>query len=101
MPTKIHIVGKDIFNGERYEVNFPSSQTIQVPIVTKKEYTLLDVSDDGYITMMDNSCNIREDLQIDENLYTKFKKYIESDEQITLICLKAVGIEKIIDFRLN
>ena len=36
--SKIHFVGLDIFTGNRYEYNCPSSKNMMVPNVTKKEF---------------------------------------------------------------
>ena len=36
-------------------MNVPSSSVVQVPIVTKKQYTLVDISEDGYVSMMDEN----------------------------------------------
>ena len=99
MPTKVHVVGRDIFDNTRYEMIVPSSQIVQVPIITKKIYTFIDVSKDKYITMMDDNSNIREDLQIDEEMYNKIIKIMDNNE-IKLTCLGAVGTEKIIEYKI-
>ena len=100
MPTKVRIVGKDIFNDTFHETVVPTSQTLRVPIVTKTTYTLVDIiNDDRYVTMMDDDGNIREDLKIDSELYNKLEQYLDKDNIILLTCITAMKNEKIIDFK--
>ena len=104
MPTKVRIVGKDIFNDSVHETVVPTSQTLRVPIVTKTTYTLVDIindtiNNDRYVTMMDDDGNIREDLKIDSELYNKLEQYLDKDNIILLTCITAMKNEKIIDFK--
>lgn len=99
MPTKVSIIGKNIFDGTRLEMNVPSSSVVQVPIVTKKQYTLVDISEDMYVSMIDENNNIREDIKINEEMYDKIKNKIHNNE-IILICTTAVGREEITDYKI-
>ena len=99
MPTKVNIVGKNIFDNTRLEMNVPSSSVVQVPIVTKKQYTLVDISEDGYVSMMDENSNVREDIRINEDMYNKIKDKMY-DNEILLTCMSAVGREEIIDYKI-
>jgi len=109
MPTKVRIVGKDIFNDSVHETVVPTSQTLRVPIVTKTTYTLVDIindtinndtiNNDRYVTMMDDDGNTREDLKIDSELYNKLEQYLDKDNIILLTCITAMKNEKIIDFK--
>ncbi len=40
---------------------------MDVPNVSRKDYQLLDCSDDGYLSLMDDTGETREDLKIPEN----------------------------------
>ena len=40
MGVKVKIVGSDIFTNKKYETVVPGDSTVQVPVVTKKEYQL-------------------------------------------------------------
>ena len=104
MPTKVRIVGKDIFNDSVHETVVPTSQTLRVPIVTKTTYTLVDIindtiNNDRYVTMINDDGNIREDLKIDSELYNKLEQYLDKDNIILLTCITAMKNEKIIDFK--
>ncbi len=105
MPTKVRIVGKDIFNDTVHETVVPTSQTLRVPIVTKTTYTLVDIindtiNNDRYVTMMDDNGNIREDLKIETDLYNKLEQHLDKDNIILLTCMASMKNEKIIDFKI-
>ena len=99
MPTKVNIVGRNIFDNTRLEMNVPSSSIVQVPVVTKKQYTLVDISEDMYVSMIDENSNVREDIKINEEMYNKIKDKMY-DNEILLTCMAAVGIEKITDYKI-
>lgn len=60
------IVGKDIFTNKTYEDSAPTSHNIDVPFVSKKEYTLLDIKGDGYVMLMNEDGSTKEDLKLPE-----------------------------------
>ena len=99
MPTKVNIVGKNIFDNNRLEINVPSSSIVQVPIVTKKQYTLIDISEDMYVSMIDEDNKLKEDVKINEETYNKIKDKIY-DNEIFLTSTKALGREEITDYKI-
>jgi len=50
--AKANIVGIDIFTDRKYEDICPTSHNVDVPHVTKREYPVLDISDDGFCSLM-------------------------------------------------
>ncbi|KAK2158631.1 hypothetical protein LSH36_166g01039, partial [Paralvinella palmiformis] len=64
--AKVHLVGLDIFTGKKYEDICPSTHSMNVPIVTRTEYQVVDVSNDGYVSIMDDNGELREDLKLSQ-----------------------------------
>jgi len=63
--AKCNMMGHDIFTGKRCEEIIPSSTVTQVPFVTRKDYTLTDVNDEGYVTLFDETdSTCREDIKL-------------------------------------
>merc|ERR1719253_1807387 len=60
--AKASITGIDIFTGKKYQDISPTSHNIMQPIVTRKDYQLLEIAEDGFLSLMDEEGQIREDL---------------------------------------
>merc|ERR1711907_603884 len=50
--AKAHIVGIDIFTGKKCEDLCPTSHNMSEPIVKKFEYTVMDVGEDGALSLL-------------------------------------------------
>merc|ERR1712008_508247 len=60
--AKVHMVGIDLFTGKKLEDICPSTHNMDVPIVNRKEYVVINF-EDGFFTMMDDEGETREDLR--------------------------------------
>lgn len=97
--AKVHLVGIDIFTTKRYEDLCPSTHNIDVPNVTRLDYQLIDVTDDGYVSLMTDKGETREDLRLpdDPDLQKKIKEeFAKEDNTVIVTVISAVGEEAII-----
>eukprot|EP00735_Rhodelphis_limneticus_P009145 TRINITY_DN2565_c0_g1::TRINITY_DN2565_c0_g1_i1::g.19304::m.19304 TRINITY_DN2565_c0_g1::TRINITY_DN2565_c0_g1_i1::g.19304 ORF type:complete len:159 (+),score=74.41,sp/P24922/IF5A2_NICPL/61.44/2e-62,eIF-5a/PF01287.15/1.2e-23,EFP_N/PF08207.7/0.043 TRINITY_DN2565_c0_g1_i1:52-528(+) len=95
--AKCNFVAIDIFTGKKLEDMVPSTHNTSVPIVVRKEFTLLDVSEDGFAVMMDENSNTKEDLKIpDDEVGAKIKEDLAAGRSLSVTVLAAMGEEKII-----
>lgn len=62
--AKVHLVGLDIFTGKKYEDICPSTHNMDVPRVTRVEYTVLGLDNDGFFELMDDVGDTRSDLKL-------------------------------------
>ncbi|XP_034530217.1 eukaryotic translation initiation factor 5A-1-like [Notolabrus celidotus] len=94
--AKVHLVGIDIFTTKKLEDICPSTHNMDVPNVTRKDYQVCDVSD-GFLTLMDDGGDTREDLRVPDNdLGKDIEKKFESGDQFMVSVLKALNEEDVV-----
>ena len=62
--AKCVFVGTDIFTGKKMEDMHPSSHNCDVPVVNKNYWALLDIQDDGFVSLMDDAGNTKDDITL-------------------------------------
>jgi len=101
--AKVHLVGIDIFTQRKYEDICPSTHNMMVPNVVRKEYSLLDISDDGFVTLMDDDkSETREDIKLPEgDLGKEIKAKFDGEESLKCTVLKAMNEEAILGYKVD
>lgn len=96
--AKVHLVGLDIFNNKRHEDLCPSTHNIDVPNVNRSDFQLIDISDDGYVTLMNDKGDTRDDLKIPEGeVGQKIRdEFGKEDISVIVTVMSAVGTECIV-----
>ena len=101
--AKCNFTAQDIFTGKKCEDIVPSTHTTQVPFVVRKEYTLVDISDDDFCTLMSDDGETREDIKvpdIPDGFAHEIKEKFGDDSKewlITVLC--AMGKEQIVQIK--
>ncbi|KAH1080182.1 hypothetical protein J1N35_019943 [Gossypium stocksii] len=88
--AKCHFVGIDIFTAKKLEDIVPSSHNCDVPHVNRTDYQLIDISEDGFVSLLTDSGDTKDDLRLptDENLLKQVINYfLYSFQQIGLLIL--------------
>jgi len=99
--AKCNFVGVDIFTGRKYEDMTPSSHNMDVPNISRTEYTLLDVNEEGFVSLMAENGDTREDLTLPkgtedaEKLAEQIKAEFANGSEMVVSVLKAMGEEMI------
>ncbi|RWS08828.1 eukaryotic translation initiation factor 5A-like protein [Dinothrombium tinctorium] len=95
--AKVHLVGLDIFTNKKYEDLCPSTHNIPVPNVTRTDFQLIDISDDGFASLMNDKGETRDDLKIPEGeVGQKIREDFAKENTVIVTVLSAVGEEAII-----
>jgi len=102
--AKANIVGIDIFTEKKYEDSCPTSHNIEVPNVARKEYQLVDIASDGFVSLMTEDGATKEDLKLPTEedfaeMVAKLKVEFESGKDLLITVIAAMGLEKIVSFR--
>lgn len=91
--AKVNLVGIDIFTNKKYEDISPSTHSMDVPNVTRKDYTVIGV-EGGFLSLMDTNNNTKDDVKIPEgDLGKKIVDDFNEEKEIIVSVLSAVGQE--------
>jgi translation initiation factor 5A len=99
--AKCHFVGIDIFTGKKYEDLTPSSHNCDVPNVMRQEYTLIDINDEGFVSLMLENGDTRDDLALPsgtdeaERIAKQLKEDFAEGKELLVTVTKAMDIEMI------
>jgi translation initiation factor 5A len=104
--AKCHFVAIDIFTGKKMEDLVPSTHNTEVPVVSRKEYTLLDINEDGEVSLMDDAGTQKSDINLPE--WNPDPKYVEmlvaafeDGQTITVTVQRALGMEMIVSHKID
>ncbi|KAK3773196.1 hypothetical protein RRG08_025862 [Elysia crispata] len=91
--AKVHMVGLDLFTGKKYEDICPSTHNMSVPNVKRTDYQLVNITD-GYLSLMDDAGEVRDDLKVPESdIGKEIVEKFEKDEGIMVTVMKAMEEE--------
>ena len=100
--AKCNFTAIDIFTGKKYEDIIPSTHTAHVPFVTRKEYSLVDISADGFCSLMDDEGNCREDVKLPDypdNFAREIETGFGEGKNLGVVVLSAMGHDQIVSMK--
>lgn len=103
--AKCNFIATDIFTGKKYEDMIPSSHGTTVPIVNRADWEIIDIADDGELTLMDEGGNQKTDLNLPtfpDGMGQEIRDMWNGGENSVSVSVQgAVGIEQVIAFKKN
>merc|ERR1711977_101994 len=100
--AKCHFTALDIFTGKKLEMLESSTHNVECPNVTRREYTLLDISDDGFVSLMEDSGDTKDDLKLPsgtedlEGVATFLQEGFDEGKDVIVTVLSAMNEECIV-----
>ncbi|CAG5121433.1 unnamed protein product [Candidula unifasciata] len=92
--AKVHMIGIDLFTNKKYEDICPSTHNMSVPNVVRTDYQFMGLDDDGFLSLMSDTGEAREDLKCPEGDAGKeIRERSERDESFNVTVLKVMGEE--------
>ncbi len=103
--AKAMITGVDIFSGQKLECTYSTGDTVEAPNTKRTELQLVNIDDEGFMTLLMENGETKEDLKVpeDEHLREVAKRiqslFEESDREVLVTVLGALGVEKAVAVR--
>ena len=103
--AKAMITGIDIFSSSKYECTFSTGENVDAPLCKRVEYSLINIEDDGFVTLLDDNGETKEDLKLPDDEWLKDVSdkarqiFEEGTKECIVTVLSAMGQEKIISAR--
>eukprot|EP00929_Paragymnodinium_shiwhaense_P112438 TRINITY_DN8069_c0_g1_i1.p1 TRINITY_DN8069_c0_g1~~TRINITY_DN8069_c0_g1_i1.p1 ORF type:complete len:172 (+),score=55.74 TRINITY_DN8069_c0_g1_i1:36-518(+) len=104
--AKAKIVALDIFTQRKYEDICPTSHNMIAPNVKREEWSIIDINDEGFASLMNEAGDTREDLKIppvevkdDDDRYEAYQLIVEkfrSGEEVSVTVMSAMGTDMIL-----
>lgn len=85
-----------IFTGKKLEDLSPSTHNMEVPNLTRIDYTVLDI-DDSFLNLMGTNGEVKADVKLPEGeLGTQIQQGIDADKEVIVSVLTAMGEEAVV-----
>ena len=101
--AKCNFDTNDIFTGKKIMDMLPSSQGTEVPIVTKSDWEVIDINEEGELTLMDEAGNQKVDINLPgypEGMAAEIRAAWNDGENTVMVSIQAAcGEQQIIAYK--
>ena len=101
--AKCNFLAVDIFTGKKVEDMVPSSHNTAVPIVNRSNWEIIDIGEDGELTLMDEGGNQKNDVNLpiypDGMAQGIRDAWADGDNQVSCTVQAAVGMEQVVSYK--
>jgi len=97
--AKVHLVAIDIFTQKKLEELSPSTHNMEVPNVTRTEYTLVNI-DDGFLNLMTADGTSKDDIRVPEGeMGDKIQADFDDGKELVVTIVSAMGEEQALAYK--
>lgn len=103
--AKVILKGKDVLTAKVYECTYHAGDMVDAPIVTRQEYTLLNIEDTA-LELLDPNGEVKSDVDLPENVEhlkdvcSTIKRIFEEGKKECLITvINCMGTEQVLEVR--
>lgn len=101
--AKCNFLAVDIFTGKKCEDMVPSSHGTTVPVVVRTDWEIIDIGEDGELTLMDEGGNQKTDVNLPDvpaEMAQEIRDaWNDGENQVSCTVQAAIGIEQVISFK--
>jgi len=99
--AKANIEMKDVFTDKKMIHIFDSDERVKCPIVKKENYTLSNIDNEGFVSLLSNDGKIDETVKLEhDDIGNRIKGFFKQGKHIEVIVLSALNISKIIEYKI-
>ncbi|QMU67240.1 translation initiation factor IF-5A [Streptacidiphilus sp. P02-A3a] len=97
----VRIVGIDMFTDRKYEAVAPAAESVDVPHVQRRDFTLVDI-DEGFLSLMEASGGMKDDLALPtgtdrlDMLSQQIRADFDAGKELIVTVLSAMGEEQVV-----
>ncbi|KAI5480663.1 eukaryotic translation initiation factor 5A [Pseudohyphozyma bogoriensis] len=97
--AKVHLVATDIFTGRKYEDLSPSTHNMDVPVVTRQEYQLINI-DDGFLNLMLPDGSGKDDVKVPEgDIGNEIQTGFDDGKDLLITIVTSMGEEQAMAYK--
>mmetsp|Transcript_22429 Transcript_22429/g.64409 ORF Transcript_22429/g.64409 Transcript_22429/m.64409 type:complete len:159 (-) Transcript_22429:1769-2245(-) len=101
--AKCNFLAQDIFTGKKLEDMVPSSHGTTIPVVKRSDWEIIDIEEDGQLTLMDEGGEQKIDVKLPtfpEEMADEIREaWNEGENTVTVTVQAAVGQEEVIAYK--
>eukprot|EP00121_Abeoforma_whisleri_P010139 Awhi_evm1s9343 len=98
--AKLNYTGIDLFTDNKLQDINPAHAMVDTPIVSRKEWQVLDIDDDGFLSLMNDDGDQKDDLKLgDDKVAADVQERFANDEELIVTILSAVNEERIVSVK--
>ncbi|KAK9764919.1 translation initiation factor eIF5A [Basidiobolus ranarum] len=97
--AKVKLVAIDIFTGNKLEDLSPSTHNMDVPNVSRNEFSLIDI-DGGFLSLMMADGSMKDDVKQPEgDLGNKMEEEFNEGKELLVTVIAAMGEEAVVSYK--